>query len=237
MDQRIDRIEKLLLAQAQHHLSFQQAKANGVIPEQSPFIQHTAHSNGMSGSRRTSKTLEAVSVRVRQFTKSCTNCRCQCHAQKQSASPKYLDWIFGQVFVGYSGLPFLAAKCDVDSCSRSRDSYASLEYWFRLGFFSSRILRLRLFHQPSFGARLELTALRRVPDNAQVINFALDGNIQGLKELFNRGLASPRDVSSTRGYSVCRVSFHYKPIYPTLIVIHSGQCMANNLRLAGCLRQ
>ena len=48
--------------------------------------------------------------------------------------------------------------------------------------------------------------LRRVPDSAACVNFALTGNIDGLKDLFKRGLASPKDVSSTRGYSILRVS-------------------------------
>ncbi len=42
--------------------------------------------------------------------------------------------------------------------------------------------------------------------SAQCVNFALNGNIDGLKALFVRGSASARDISSTRGYSILRVS-------------------------------
>ena len=35
----------------------------------------------------------------------------------------------------------------------------------------------------------------------------MHGNIEGLKDLFRRGLASPWDVSSIRAYIVSRVSY------------------------------
>ncbi|KAL8806006.1 MAG: hypothetical protein Q9200_005212 [Gallowayella weberi] len=81
----------------------------------------------------------------------------------------------------------------------------SFEYWFPLGFMWSQIVRLRLTYESNLGPRFEMSTLRRVPDSAQCVTFALNGDIDGLKDLFRRGLASPRDVSTTRGYSVLRV--------------------------------
>lgn len=52
----------------------------------------------------------------------------------------------------------------------------------------------------------QLITERTVPDTAQSIRFAINGDINGLIQLFKRGLASPRDVSSTRRYSLIRVS-------------------------------
>lgn len=52
---------------------------------------------------------------------------------------------------------------------------------------------------------MQLKTLRRIPDSAEAITFAMNGNIEGLKSLFGRGLASPVDVSDTRGYSLLRV--------------------------------
>ncbi|KAI9652293.1 MAG: hypothetical protein M1831_007079 [Alyxoria varia] len=79
-----------------------------------------------------------------------------------------------------------------------------LEYWFPLSFVWSQILRFQLAYNPNIGPRFELSTLRRVPDSASCVHLALSGDIEGLKDLFNRGLASPRDVSSTRGYSLLR---------------------------------
>ncbi|KAL0929876.1 B-cell lymphoma 3-encoded protein [Colletotrichum truncatum] len=49
-----------------------------------------------------------------------------------------------------------------------------------------------------------MTVMRRIPDSSQAIEFALIGNIDGLKHLFKTGQASTRDVSSTRGYTLLR---------------------------------
>ncbi|KAF2849435.1 hypothetical protein T440DRAFT_126549 [Plenodomus tracheiphilus IPT5] len=57
----------------------------------------------------------------------------------------------------------------------------------------------------NLGPQLQLWNQREVPDTAQSIWFAMNGNIEGLKYLFNRRLASPKDVSYTRRYSLVRV--------------------------------
>jgi hypothetical protein len=53
--------------------------------------------------------------------------------------------------------------------------------------------------------QLQLAMQWRVPDTAQSITFALKGDITGLKDLFSRRLASPSDVSNSRGFSLIRV--------------------------------
>ncbi len=59
---------------------------------------------------------------------------------------------------------------------------------------------------PGAGPQLQLATPRRVPDTAQSISFALTGNIDSLKYLFSQGLAFPRDVGDSRGFSLMRVS-------------------------------
>lgn len=44
-----------------------------------------------------------------------------------------------------------------------------------------------------------------VPDTADSIVFATEGNVEGLKRLFTHGFASPNDVSNTRRFSLIRV--------------------------------
>ncbi|OAQ70988.2 ankyrin repeat protein [Pochonia chlamydosporia 170] len=69
---------------------------------------------------------------------------------------------------------------------------------------------MELSYHESIGPSLQLRTLRRVPDTAQCINYALGGNIDGLKFLFSEGLASPRDISATRGYSLLRWALYGK---------------------------
>ncbi|KAF2752656.1 hypothetical protein EJ05DRAFT_270350 [Pseudovirgaria hyperparasitica] len=44
----------------------------------------------------------------------------------------------------------------------------------------------------------------KVPDSAQSVRFAVEGNIDGLKLLFSQGLAAPTAVSNTREFSLVR---------------------------------
>lgn len=110
------------------------------------------------------------------------------------------------MFIGYTGLPLFSPKCSSQECQKGRVPRVSLEYWFPLGFFWSQTVSVQAGFSHYFGPQFQMRTLRRVPDSAPCVNFALEGNIEALKDLFARGLASPQDVSSTRGYSLLRVS-------------------------------
>ena len=153
----------------------------------------------------TSRT-DAVGFRTRRYTATCRpGCPCACHQHKRSSTPAAADCILGQLFVGYSGIPLLVPKCSDRRCHKLRATQIDFEYWFPLGYFWSMICRVHFSYQSSLGPHLQMSTLRRVPDDAQSVEYALAGNIPGLKHLFKQGLASPRDVSATRGYSLLRV--------------------------------
>lgn len=124
------------------------------------------------------------------------HCSCSCHMQKNSASPAFLNNLLGRLFVGYAGMPAMSPKCDNKECQGSHLGKISLEYWFPASVWS-RILRMELSFHHRAGPLLQLDMLRLIPDNSKCINFVVDGDNSSLKFLFDRGLASPRDVSST----------------------------------------
>ena len=149
---------------------------------------------------------EGIGVKVLQYSSACRpRCPCSCHEYKKSASPVFLNRVLGQMFIGYAGLPLFSPKCSSQECRKGQVPRVSLEYWFPLGFLWSQILSVQAGFSQNLGPHFQLKTLRRVPDSAPCVNFALEGNIDALKDLFVRGLASPQDVSSTRGYSLLRV--------------------------------
>ncbi|KAM0517681.1 hypothetical protein ACHAPE_004654 [Trichoderma viride] len=162
--------------------------------------------------------------------------------QKNSASPAFLISLLGRFFVGYAGMPAMNPKCDNKECQGSRSGKMSLEYWFPASVWS-RILRMEVSFHHRAGPSLQLDMLRIVPDNSQCINFAVDGNIDGLKFLFNRGLASPRDVSSTRGYSLLRWALYSKQYEACKFFLEAGAdvdyrpigAFDNSTRVKACL--
>lgn len=149
---------------------------------------------------------QGVSLVVASRTASCrAHCKCACHRTQKSATPSFLSRILGQLFVEHAGIPGISTKCDTSTCINAQASQVYAEYWFPLGIFWSQIIRIHATYQANLGPSFQLRTLRRVPDSAAAVSFAISGNIEGLQDLFRRGAASPQDVSDTRGYSLIRV--------------------------------
>ncbi|KAL9080470.1 MAG: hypothetical protein Q9157_000784 [Trypethelium eluteriae] len=166
---------------------------------------------------------EGVSIRASQYSSVCRpGCPCLCHTYKKSSTPTIADRLLGQLFVGYAGLPVVSRKCNLEACQKAQTPQMNFEYWFPLGFFWSQIVRVQMGVSQSFGPQFQLKTLRRVPDSAPCVNFALEGNIIALKDLFVRGLASPQDVSSTRGYSLLRWALYGKQYETCQFLVYAG---------------
>lgn len=179
-----------------------------------------------SGSEKDART-DSVAIRVAQYTATCRpGCLCACHSQKKSYTPAMFERVVGKLFVGYAGLPMFNPKCSLPECEKAQPARLSMEYWFPMSFIS-QIVRFQIAME-STGPQIALNILRRVPDTAQGVGFTQAGNIDGLKDLFRRGLASPRDVSSTRGYSLLRVRAPCAKILYTMLNHSSGQYMPNS---------
>ncbi len=221
VDRRVGHVEELLIAQAAQMQASQFNQFGNNYGPQHPLSRPPKIVRRETQHDRDDVSND-VSVRVNQYKSCRPGCCCVCHMQTRSASPGLVDRVFGQMFVGYAGLPFLNPKCDTPSCEKNQTSQISVEYWFPLGFVWSKILRVQLSYQPNIGPHFDLTTLRRVPDSAQCVTFALNGNVDGLKDLFRRGLASPRDVSTTRGYSVLRWEMYGKQYQTCKFLLNAG---------------
>jgi hypothetical protein len=194
-DQRIKGIEHLLL-----------------LGGQSEKISHTkwvsaSHETGPG----TSSTIEAVKVTV-SVPNTCSSwCPCSCHAKQklEIAGRSMVDKVVGKMFLGYSGLPYISKRCDFGDCAHGQKTKFNVEYWFPWWFMAMN-LKISMEYSPNTGPEMQLTTTRRVPDTAQAITYVMTGDIEGLKYLFRNGLASVRDVSDSRGFSLMRVSSVYQ---------------------------
>ncbi|KAK3299171.1 ankyrin repeat-containing domain protein [Chaetomium fimeti] len=149
------------------------------------------------------------------------NCKCACHKIQRSSTPSFLSGILGQLFVEHAGIPTLNTKCNTTGCINPQGSQLYAEYWLPSGALRSQIVRFCAAYHTNSGPSFQLRTLRRVPDSAPAVSFAMNGNIQGLQDLFNRGEASPQDVSDTRGYSLLRWAL-YSRQYKTLRFLHGA---------------
>lgn len=193
-DQRIGNVEELLKLQAA------QLQASQLDRLGNSYGRRPSYSRPLPPARTKTQHQELTGsedfgMRITQYGVCRPGCPCRCHVPTKSSTPGLVDRVFGQLFV---------------------------EYWFPLGFVWPKIMRVQMMYQPHIGPQFELSTLRRVPDSAQYVNFALNGNIDGLKDPFKKGLASPGDVSTTRGYSVLRWVMYGKQYQTCKFLFQAG---------------
>lgn len=189
-------------------LAYQDTRLDAVIRRPPKLRRHAQSQSSKSRQRKiNAHKIEGLTINVSQYASACSKaCVCSCHMQMKAPMPAILNRVLGHLFVGTAGLPIIGTKCDYHACKSTIAPRLSVEYWFPLGFFWSQIVRLQVGYNVSMGPQFSLRSLRRVPDSALCVHYAMEGNIEGLKGLFSRGLASPWDVSSTCGYTLSRVS-------------------------------
>ncbi|KAK3935168.1 ankyrin repeat-containing domain protein [Diplogelasinospora grovesii] len=221
IDDRVARVEELVQAQSQqlHARQFSQVGSSYNAPMRpKTALSLSKHEEAATPARAQ----DSIGVRVRPYVATChPGCPCSCHAPQRSATPAILNNILGRLFVGYSGLPVLSPKCDDEECRGARTKQVSMEYWFPISIWPT-IVRIQLALSINGGPSLHLETLRRVPDASQCVGFAQNGNIRGLQHLFRHGLASPRDVSSGRGYTLLRWALYAKQYETVEFLVHAG---------------
>ena len=185
---------------------------------------HSDHSSVQLSSEPPGRVLQSVNLHVAAHSPCRPGCTCACHTQNRTQTQSIVDRIFGQLFIGFAGIPVLSAKCDNALCRKAQQPQIQAEYWFPAGVFWSQIIRFQAAYQTNMGPSWQLRTLRRIPDSAEAVTFAMTGNIDGLKSLFAKGFASPVDVSDTRGYSLLRVC----RLFVTLLFWITCSCVLNN---------
>ena len=125
-------------------------------------------------------------------------CSCRCHTKGSMKSAPLLDPIFGSVSMVYGGISYVAGPCDQYSCRRRSDATLRMNYRFPQ-WMHARLFQLSMALTPMYGLRLNLKTPRAVPWGAPIWGFAMNGNVQGLQDLFSRGIASPWDVNPIGG--------------------------------------
>lgn len=219
IEERVARVEELIRAQSE------QLQARQYTQIGSSYTAPDRRSDRMSDRMSlpaSPQPQDGISVRVRPRIATCRlGCSCSCHKEQSSTTPAFLNGILGRLFVGYSGLPILSPNCDSKGCWKSQTKQVSVEYWFPTNIWST-IVRVQMGSGFIGGPSLQLDTLRRIPDASQCVDFAQNGNIRGLQHLFKHGLASPRDVSSSRGYTLLRWALYSKQYETVVFLVHAG---------------
>jgi hypothetical protein len=154
--------------------------------------------------------VQAIGVRMSQDQglKCDYDCSCACHVYYRLQTPRFMDRLLGSLFVGYSGCPVSKTPCNEFRCRARGTAKAQFTYYFPPWFLAQR-MSLTITTTPLGALGLALTPSRIRSDDADIFRYAIRGNLDGIKTLFQQGLASPHDVNFSRGIAALNVSVPY----------------------------
>ena len=157
------------------------------------------------------RTWATESVRIT-ATSSCSNginrCLCHCHRHGRSTkrTPRILNRFFGILFIGYLGVPYINEPCDDADCAQRSESDIRLVYLFP-AWLLARALVLLFKTSPARGPELNIHLPRIISNSSRIFIYAVEGDINGMRDILNRGLGSPMDVDKTTGNTALLVFF------------------------------
>ena len=150
-------------------------------------------------------------------------CSCRCHQAYALQTPGVVKRFFGSLFVGYNGIPSLTPRCNEKNCRKQLTPTVRISYYFP-GWLLNRMLQFALSGRFADDPRISLSMPQVVTDNSEVFVCAVQGNLDGMRSLFEQGAASPLDVGVGTGRTALHVSILRNSYYiQALISLNSMQ--------------
>lgn len=132
-------------------------------------------------------------------------CSCACHTMTRIKTPDMLQKAFGSLLIKSNGL-YGAPACNEFSCRCRTGAKIQLSNRFP-PWLLSRLLSSVLLSKRIDGPQLSLVMPRVVSYDSEIFCHAMSGNIEGIMNLFGKGLAGKSDVNHTWGYSALHLSW------------------------------
>lgn len=138
------------------------------------------HTSAVRGSSEHGQVLPTVKLQMLRRVPCQSACNCACHQTQRFTSPRFLESVFGNLFLGYSGLPSVFRKCTILGCRQDSSKLAKMTYRFPCWFWQ-RAVNIAFSYTYSAGPEwvLRLTCIR--PWDSDWFQFARTGNVKGLK--------------------------------------------------------
>lgn len=132
-------------------------------------------------------------------------CNCDCHSPVAVTTPQWLGSTMGTLIIRYSKDPRACRLCAKKDCRKATQSVLKTNYYFPR-WLLRHAMCLQFNYSPWAGHSVSLRTPRVVSANSPIFSFAQHNNINGMRRLFEGGLASPFDVSYEEGRSALHVS-------------------------------
>ena len=190
---------------------------------QSRSSRLTGNSSGMDSSPSPIIRFGGHSMRNYDYSTCANHCKCLCHKKRYLNTPRILSKALGVLFVQYSAHPMgTPSRCMETGCQAHYNFKAQVYYWFPVWLLSKMMaihFMLTLYNEPV----VSLTVRAVLPGSADLFQFTILDETEGLQRLFSNRSASPNDVEVLFGDSPLLVSsiFHRNPYNPTRRVSQS----------------
>ena len=132
-------------------------------------------------------------------------CSCKCHQKFRFHSMSSTMSALGLLFMCLSGGRYSLQSCDEPQCLRKQDLRMRLAYVFPPWLLAQAlcvIFTISCLGRPKFTPRWCGT----FSGDAKIFTFAIEGDLEGLKKLFEEKAASPHDVAVSTGRTALHVS-------------------------------
>jgi hypothetical protein len=147
----------------------------------------------------------AIQLRASCYRKTCRPwCSCCCHVRREVRTPGLAKSFIGSLFIGYSGVPIVTPQCNEKQCKKRSTSRIILSYQFP-SWFWERSLFTSFMTAALPGPEMLIRVTNTIPYACETYQHCLDGNVLGMRRLFEIGRASPFDLDPD-GVSLLHVS-------------------------------
>ena len=152
---------------------------------------------GMEGSVK----VKTSTKNLDQYSRSSTCCY---YPRRRTQMTNVFSSLIGSMCVSYLGGQ-ICRPCEQCFCRTKFPVRLNISYYFPR-WLLAMVVNVFLSFDPAGSPSVSLQIPRIRPDTSKIFHLATAGDIGGMQSMFERGLASPNDVSYTFGYSVLHVS-------------------------------
>jgi hypothetical protein len=175
------------------------------VPSDDPFAGRLVDAESIKSGRGASPS----TLVIESFKRPSCNiqCACSCHFRYRARNPPFVDALLGVLFIGYTGMPTLDSKCDFNFCRNSSVRAVRITYTFPSWFLRrtvDMVLGSNYFGEPEFNVRIR-NRVEYMSEHS-IFQLSRQGRVQEMKTLFEKGHASPNDISLRGGRTAFDVS-------------------------------
>ncbi|MCJ1394668.1 hypothetical protein MMC18_007548 [Xylographa bjoerkii] len=147
-------------------------------------------------------------------------CPCVCHSRTTFRTPEILQQITGRLFLGYSGRHVLQQEC-IESCLQRDAKSVHMTYFFPKWFFQ-RAISISMVNSLLGTPTLNIKVRRVVPEMSQLFSLSRYGDVEGLRDLFTKRLASSDDVHIRGGWTALHFAVDHGCVDICQLLLESG---------------